>query len=150
MPLGVSVPAGLVGVVALLLVEAPLPAADAGARFGLLVAGVYLFAAAVGDPVAALLVSGGAWLFYDGFVVGAFGELSWHGPADLGRAAVLLLSAVAATGSGHLRRRRTVLRGLAELEAFVRRQRPSAAMPPAGDRPATGPVQPHVAFHGED
>jgi hypothetical protein len=45
------------------------------------------------SPGTSLLSAAIGWLMLNGFVVNGLGELSWHGPADLGR--LLFLAAVA-------------------------------------------------------
>lgn len=44
----------------------------------------------------ALAVAAMLWLFYDGFLVGRHGVLTWHGTADLKRIAVIAAAAVGA------------------------------------------------------
>ena len=141
-PLGVTVPVGVVLVVATLLIGAAAWPREEELRFGLLVAAVGSVAVAVGDLLPAALVAAAAWMFFDGFVVGDFGVLAWHGRADLVRVVVLLLAAAPA-GVGRLRRRRAARGGVRTLERFANQDRPpGTATRPVTDRRLTGPAQP--------
>jgi K+-sensing histidine kinase KdpD len=81
------------------------------ARFAVLALGVGAFAASVGDPVAAVVTSGVAFLLFDGFVLDHAGDLAWHGDADLVRLGVLVGAALAGLTARvlreHARRRRS-------------------------------------------
>jgi hypothetical protein len=121
MPLGVSVPVGSVVVVATVFACAGIPLRDSGLRYGLLAAVSCGFALAVGAWVPALLVAGIGFLLADGFLVGSFGELAWHGQADLWRAGTLVVAAAAGLGVAQIWRHWVVLRALWKLEFFANR-----------------------------
>ena len=59
-----------------------------------------------GDRVAAAWAAGLAWLVVNGFLVDRVGELPWHGPADVYRAAMLTLAGVLGLLIAAVRRRR--------------------------------------------
>jgi hypothetical protein len=82
------------------------PSADPGWRFGVMAATVALFALVAADPVAATSTAVLAWLVTNGFLIDRFGELSWHGPADIDRAAMLTVAAALGLLVAAVRRRR--------------------------------------------
>src|SRR5262245_14556154 len=97
---------GAVAVVVAGLIAAAVPAGDQPWRFGVMVAAVVAFAALSGDVVAVACAAGLAWLVVNGFLVDRFGELSWHGQADLYRALMLTLAGVLGLLIAAVRRRR--------------------------------------------
>lgn len=82
-PLGINTAVGAVAVVALLAVPAGLDAQGRDARFALLVLGVAVFAATVGDLAAVAVTAGVAFLLFDGFAEGHQGDLVWNGRSDV-------------------------------------------------------------------
>lgn len=60
----------------------------AGVLLGLVVAGCCVGLTPVQAPPVALT----GWSLLNGFVLGSLGQLGWHGPADLGWLAALLLA----------------------------------------------------------
>ena len=104
--LGLGIGFGAVTVVTAGLLAAAVPVTDQPMRFGVMVAAVAVFAALTGDRVAAAWAAGLAWLVVNGFLVDRFGELSWHGPADVYRAAMLTLAGVLGLLIAAVRRRR--------------------------------------------
>ena len=93
---GVDVALGAVVVVFAALAAAAIPSGDIGWRLVAVAAAVGLFAAWTDDGLAAAFIVGLAWLVVNGFLVDRYGQLSWHGWADLLRLLVL----VAAAGVG--------------------------------------------------
>ena len=89
-PLGINTAVGAVAVVACLAVPTGVDAQGRDARFALLVLGVAVFAATVGDLAAVAVTAGVAFLLFDGFVEGHQGDLVWNGRSDLVRVALLL------------------------------------------------------------
>jgi hypothetical protein len=105
-PAGVIVGIGFAAVVAGCLVAALVtpPQATTG-RLVVLSSVVAGFGVAVQNASAALVTAALSWPFYLGFLVDQHGELSWHGPVDLMRLAVLLGAALAGTFLGGVRQR---------------------------------------------
>jgi hypothetical protein len=93
MPVGVNIAYGAVVVVFAALGAAAIPSGDTGWRLIVVAAAVGLFAALTVDWRAAVFIAGLAWLVVDGFLVDQYGQLSWHGPADLVRLVVLVATA---------------------------------------------------------
>jgi hypothetical protein len=85
-----------------------IPSTSGGLRFGVVAFAVGAFAALTLDRMAVAGTGALAWLLVNGFLVDRFGELSWHGRADVYRA--LMLVAVASVGliGGHAVRLRSV------------------------------------------
>jgi len=75
-----------------LVLAAAVPVADRPWRFAVMVIAVVVFGAFSGDRLAVACAAGLAWLVVNGFLVDRFGELSWHGPADIYRAVMLALA----------------------------------------------------------
>jgi len=71
-----------------------------------MVAAVVAFAALAGDRRAVACVAGLAWLVVNGFLVDRFGELSWHGTADIYRALMLISAGILGLLIAAVRRRR--------------------------------------------
>jgi len=106
--LGISIGLGALAVVAASLVAAAIPVNDRPWRFAVVVAAIVVFGALAGDPVAVACEAGLAWLVVNGFLVDRFGELSWHGPADIYRAAMLIFAGILGLLIAAARRRRHV------------------------------------------
>jgi hypothetical protein len=117
MPDGIGIGTGAVLVVAATFVAAALPA---GCWFVLLATVVGAVATSL-RPRAAIAVAGIAFLLADGFLVGRFGELAWHGPADLARLGLLLAAAGSGAAAGAVRQGIHVRAGLHALERFANR-----------------------------
>jgi MFS family permease len=90
--LGIGIGFGAAAVVAAGLLAAAVPVADRPWRFAVMVIAVVVFGALCGDRLAVACAAGLAWLVVNGFLVDRFGELSWHGPADIYRAVMLTLA----------------------------------------------------------
>jgi hypothetical protein len=88
--------AGAVGLVAVAIIAALIPSADAGWRFAVVAVTVGLFAAISLDQRALAGVAVLAALIYNGFLEDRLGQLTWHGSDDLWR--LLLLVIVSAWG----------------------------------------------------
>ncbi len=88
-PLGINTAVGAVAVVACLAVPTGVDAQGRDARFALLVLGVAVFAATVGDLAAVAVTAGVAFLLFDGFVEGHQGDLVWNGRSDVVHAGLL-------------------------------------------------------------
>lgn len=84
---------------------------------------VALLASRHQHPATAMAVAAVAWLFFNGFYENRFGELDWHGAADL---RVVLVLLAAAAGGSLLRMDGVVTR--------VRRSPSPARVAPAGVR----------------
>ena len=107
-PLGINTAVGAVTVVVCLAVPAGVDVQGRDARFALLVLGVAVVAATVGDLAAVAVTAGVAFLLFDGFVEGHQGDLVWDGRSDVLRVGLLcgagLLGLV--VGAAHRRRHR--------------------------------------------
>lgn len=104
-PLGINTAVGAVAVVACLAVPTGVDAQGRDARFALLVLGVAVFAATVGDLAAVAVTAGVAFLLFDGFVEGHQGDLVWDGRVDVARIALLCAAGVLGLLVGSLERR---------------------------------------------
>ena len=104
---GIGIGLGAVTVVIAGLLAAAIPVADRPWRFAVMTIAVVVFAALSGDRLAVACAAGLAWLVVNGFLIDRFGELSWHGPADFYRAAMLILAGVLGLLIAAVRRRRT-------------------------------------------
>ena len=93
---GIDIALGAAVVVFAAVAAAVLPAGDTGWRLVVVAVALGLFSAVTADALAAAFVTGLAWLVVNGFLVDQYGQLSWHGWADL----VRLLVLVAAAGVG--------------------------------------------------
>jgi hypothetical protein len=80
-----------------LLVALVLPPHATTGRLVILSLVVAGFAAVVRNLSAALLTGALSWPFYLGFLLDQHGELTWHGPVDLVRLAVLVGAALLGT-----------------------------------------------------
>jgi len=96
MPTGIAVGLGAVAMVAAGLVAAAVPADHPAPRFTVIAVAVGLFAAMTADQVALAVVAPIGFLISNGFLEDRFGQLSWHGSADLWR--LMLLVSAAALG----------------------------------------------------
>jgi hypothetical protein len=116
-PVGINVGVGSVAMVAAGLVGVAVPGTDGGLRFAVVALAVAGFAAATLDELALVLVVPLGFGILNGFLENQHGQLSWHGPSDLWRLMVLVISAALGLTVGetvaYLRRLRT--RWLAEL-----------------------------------
>jgi hypothetical protein len=95
-PVGVDIAGGAALIVFAALGAAAVPASDPWWRLAVMAAAVGAFTALTGDRLASAAVVILAWLVANGFLVDQYGQLEWHGPADLVR--LLLLSGAAAGG----------------------------------------------------
>ena len=94
MPTGLAIGGGAVGIVAAAIVAAMIPMAEPGWRFAVMAIAVGSFAAISVDQVALAVVAVLAFAVSDGFLENQFGQLSWHGSADLWRLLLLVMAAV--------------------------------------------------------
>ena len=83
------------------LLASMVPSADAGWRLAVVACAVGAFAAATTNVLAVPCTVALAWLFVNGFLVDRFGELSWHGAADVMRALMLVLAGGVGQVVGH-------------------------------------------------
>jgi MFS family permease len=104
--LGIAIGLGAATVVAAGLLAAAIPVGDRPLRFAVMVAAVVVFGALSGDRRAVACAAGLAWLVVNGFLVDRFGELSWHGTADIYRALMLISAGVLGLLIAAMRRRR--------------------------------------------
>jgi len=104
--LGIGVGLGAATVVVAGLLAAAVPVADRPWRFAVMVIAVVVFGALSGDRLAVACAAGLAWLVVNGFLVDRFGELSWHGTADIYRALMLILAGILGLLIAAVRRRR--------------------------------------------
>lgn len=95
-PLGIAVGSGAVVMIVSGLIAAAIPVAYPGWRFAVMAVAVGAFAAVFVDHVALAVVAVIAFLISNGFLEDRFGQLAWHGSADLWR--LLLLVMVGAGG----------------------------------------------------
>jgi K+-sensing histidine kinase KdpD len=70
-----------------------------------MVIAVVVFGALFGGRLAVACAAGLAWLVVNGFLVDRFGELSWHGPADVYRAVMLAVAGLLGLLIASVRRR---------------------------------------------
>ena len=117
-PVGINLAAGAAMVVAAALIAATIPAADAGWRFAVVALAVGLFAALTLDQLALAGVALLGWLVVNGFLVDRFGELSWHGSADLYRMLLLVVSGAFGLAVGEVYRQLAALRARWMAEAW--------------------------------
>jgi hypothetical protein len=96
-PIGVSVALGASSVIVAALVAASIPSGFAALRFGVIAATVFGYAAVSRVPRAVGVVALIGLLISNGFLEDHFGQLVWHGSADIWRA--LLLVVFGALGS---------------------------------------------------
>jgi hypothetical protein len=94
LPVGVDIAGGAAVIVFAAISAAAVPAADPWWRVAVMAAAVGGFAAFSGDRLASVAVVLLAWLVMNGFLVDRYGQLEWHGSADLARVLVLAGSAV--------------------------------------------------------
>jgi hypothetical protein len=133
-PVGINTAVGAVVVLVCCAAPPHLDASGAAARFAVLALGVAAFTASVGDPAAAAVTAGVAFLLFDGFVVDHAGDLTWHGDADLVR--LVVLAAAACTGltaraSREVLRRRRARKSVGGARAVPALPRPRTAQNPA-------------------
>ncbi len=95
-PVGIDLGLGAAAVVVAACVAAAIPTVDAGWRFGVVAFAVSVFAAVTADPLAVAGVALLGWLVVNGFLVDRFGQLAWHGSADLLQ--IMVLALVSALG----------------------------------------------------
>jgi hypothetical protein len=93
---GIDSALGAAVVVFAALGAAGLPSVDSGWRLVVVAVALGLFSALTADALAAAFVGVLAWLIVNGFLVDRYGQLSWHGWADLVR--LLVLAAAAGVG----------------------------------------------------
>jgi hypothetical protein len=105
-PAGLQFGFGAVSTAGAVTLAAALPPAMPETRLAVVAVAVGLFATYAGDVRPVLGVTAIAALLVNGFLVDRLGVLAWHGPADLGRCAVLLGAAVAGLIAGRLTRTR--------------------------------------------
>jgi K+-sensing histidine kinase KdpD len=108
MPQGVLVGLGALAVVGAGVLSSLLPAADAAARYGVLVLTLLAFAAWAKAWPAALTVALIGFLVFDGFLVNRLGLLSWHGWTDVTRVVAILAAVTFGRLIGDLRGTATV------------------------------------------
>ena len=102
-PTGVIVGIGFTTVVAgCLLAALAMPPQATTGRLVVLSVVVAGFAVVVRRASAALVTGAMSWPFYLGFLMDQHGELTWHGPVDLLRLAVLVGAALVGTFAGGL------------------------------------------------
>lgn len=116
---GMALGAGAVLMVAATLVAAAIPAADPGWRFAVVAVAVGVFAAATLDQVVLAGVALIAFLLVNGFLVDRFGQLSWHGAADVWRALLLVVAGAWGLAAGEAYRYVRALRAPAATGADV-------------------------------
>jgi len=109
-PAGLTIGAGALVMVVAGLVAAAVPADRPDARFGVIVVAVGGFAAVSLDRRAIGPVALIGLLIADGFLEDRFGELSWHGLADVWRVLLLALAGVVGLAAGAAVRGVRVLR----------------------------------------
>lgn len=96
MPTGVAVGLGTIAMVAAGMAATLVPVNQPGWRFAVVATAVAVFAATTLDHVALAVVALIGFLISNGFLEDRFGDLSWHGSADLWR--LLLLVSAGAVG----------------------------------------------------
>lgn len=109
-PVGINLAAGTGMVIAAALLAAPIPFAHTGWRFAVVALAVGLFAALTLDQLALAAVALLGWLVVNGFLVDRFGELSWHGSADLYRMLLLVVAGAFGLAAGEAYRQLAALR----------------------------------------
>jgi MFS family permease len=99
-PVGISLAAGAVALVAAALVASALPASQPGWRFALIAAVAGGFAGVTLDQRALAGVVLLGWLIDNGFLEDRLGELSWHGSSDIWRMMILVFAAALGLAAG--------------------------------------------------
>jgi MFS family permease len=94
-PVGLTIAGGVTMLVGAALVTSLTPSHDSVLRVGLVAVALAAFAASTGEPLAMAALVPIAWLVVNGFLVDRYGELAWHGWADVYRALVLAAASVA-------------------------------------------------------
>jgi hypothetical protein len=110
-PLGINTAVGAVTVVVCCLAPGGLDAQGRDARLAVLTLGVAVFAATVGDLAAVAVTAGVAFLLFDGFVEGRYGDLVWTGRADVVHVALLYAAGLTGLVLGAAHRSRHRRRG---------------------------------------
>jgi hypothetical protein len=117
-PVGLRLAAGVTAVVVAAVVASVVPGTFGVIRVALVIVAVAGFATAVDDWRAAASTAAIAFLVVNGFLVDRYGQLAWHGSADVLRVLALLGAAVLGTSVGrgcrvgHARRSTDVKRGM--------------------------------------
>jgi hypothetical protein len=91
-PTGLAIGIGAVAMVAAGMVAAAIPTAYPGWRFGVVAAAVGMFAAVSLDQVALAAVAVIGFMISNGFLEDRFGQLAWHGSADMWRLMLLVIA----------------------------------------------------------
>jgi hypothetical protein len=117
-PIGILIGGGALVAVLATTVAAAAPATGEW-RLGIIAIAIGLFAAFARRPLAVSSTVVLAWLLVNGFLVDRFGELSWHGRADLYRAAALILAGAGGQVVGVLRLVRARIRDHERWSVFI-------------------------------
>jgi hypothetical protein len=91
---GLTIAGGVTALVGAALATSLTPSRDSMLRVGLVAVALAAFAAYTGEPLAMAALVPLAWLIVNGFLVDRYGELAWHGWADVYRAVVLAAASV--------------------------------------------------------
>ncbi|WP_238007407.1 hypothetical protein KZZ52_19255 [Dactylosporangium sp. AC04546] len=125
MPTGIGVALGAAGAVIAALLAAGITAPpEHTARLAVLAAEVAATGWVTRDLGAAYATTGIAWLLLNGFLINELGMLSWHGPSDALRLAVLAGAAAAGWLAAHAPRHVHHRRELARMRAWLAADRP--------------------------
>lgn len=120
-PTGIAIALGAAVIVVSAFVSAAVPESAGAVRIGLVALALAGFAALTVNPTAVAAAGGLGFLVFDGFLVNQLGDLSWHGPADVGRLMVLAAAGVLGIGAG------TAYRAVRRMNSWRRRSRWIAA-----------------------
>lgn len=121
-PFGIDIALGTVAMIAAVAVAAQLPAIPA--RLVIVSLTLVVFTALVDDPRAGALVAVLGSLFFDGFLVNRFGDLTWGGTTSVWQLAVFATAVGLGLGWRWLRRARARAASAAELAERLRAELP--------------------------
>jgi hypothetical protein len=99
-PIGVSVAIGASLVIVAAFVASAIPNGFAALRFGVIAAAVFGYAACSRMPRAIGIVALIGLLISNGFLEDRFGQLEWHGSADIWRVLLLVVSGALGLAAG--------------------------------------------------
>ncbi|GGM80784.1 hypothetical protein ACFFX1_18620 [Dactylosporangium sucinum] len=120
LPTSIGVALGAAGVVTTALLAAGWTAPpEHTARLAALAAVVAVIGWVTSDLGAAAATAGIAWLLLNGFLINELGMVSWHGPSDALRLAVLAGAAVAGWAAARVPRHVHHRRELARMRAWI-------------------------------
>jgi hypothetical protein len=92
-PTGIAIAAGAAAMIVAALIAGAVSTSQPGWRFAIMAIAVGLFAAISLDQRALVAITIIAFGIWNGFLEDRFGQLAWHGSADLWRVLLLIMAA---------------------------------------------------------